>query len=81
MITDLSRSGVVERVPAQGTATTVAAFEPFEETAAVKEILASPAALGRELLISTDDRVADGAFCLSLQCAFHITPESNDTVC
>lgn len=67
-------------VATKRTGACVAGFEPFEEAACMKQVLAGRASLGGELLVARDDRVADSALGLAFEGACDVLPPSRETV-
>ena len=68
----LSISIEIERIPTQRTRAGIARLEPFEQAARVEQVLASRTALGWQLLVGTDDGVANRTLGVSFHCASHI---------
>lgn len=71
---------VIEGVPAERTTAAPAAPEPLEQATAVEQIPTRAAPLVRQSPIASHNAVADCAFRLTLQCAFHIPFECRQCV-
>lgn len=73
-------SCIIEIVPAQWTATRVAALEPPEKAAGVKCLLTRSTSLVGRLHVSRNDRITDSTFRLPLQRALHILTEGHQAI-
>jgi hypothetical protein len=70
----------IERIPAERARAGIAGLEPLEQTAGVEHVLASRAALLRQLAVAADDAVADGALGLALEGARDVAAERREAV-
>jgi hypothetical protein len=70
----------VEGRPTQRTSTRIARLEPLEQAARVEHVLASLTALRRQLLVSTDDRVADCTLALPFERSSDILSPRSETI-
>jgi hypothetical protein len=70
----------IKRIPAQRTSTSVARLEPLEQTASMEHMLASRAALLRQLAVAADDTVANRTLGLAFESAGDVAAERGDAV-